>query len=190
GGGSCMDLGKAVSYFLEQEAGTPGASYTDRPALLHVAVPTTYSGAELTPFFGVTDERTRAKSGGGGPTTAPVAVVYDPVLTLSTPARVSAETAMNALAHCVEVTYAARRSRYPHRGGRERRGPRRRGPAVSVERRRAVESSPRQRGRRPGHPRRRGVAGRSAASRRGPPNRCESVLRCQKRRISTHLAPK
>jgi maleylacetate reductase len=105
GGGSCMDLGKAVSYFLEQEAGTPGASYTDRPALLHVAVPTTYSGAELTPHFGVTDERTRAKSGGGGPTTAPVAVVYDPVLTLSTPARVSAETAMNALAHCIEATY-------------------------------------------------------------------------------------
>ena len=110
GGGSCMDLGKAVSYFMEQEAGTPGASYTDRPALLHVAVPTTYSGAELTPFFGVTDERTRAKSGGGGPTTAPVAVVYDPVLTLSTPPRVSAETAMNALAHCVEATYATRRS--------------------------------------------------------------------------------
>jgi alcohol dehydrogenase class IV len=26
GGGSCADLGKAVSYFTEQEAGTPGAS--------------------------------------------------------------------------------------------------------------------------------------------------------------------
>jgi maleylacetate reductase len=110
GGGSCMDMGKAVSYFVEQEAGTPGASYTDRPALIHVAVPTTYSGAEVTPFFGVTDERTRAKSGGGGPTTAPVAAVYDPLVTLSTPRRVSAETAMNALAHCVEVTYATRRS--------------------------------------------------------------------------------
>ena len=110
GGGSCMDMGKAVSYFVEQEAGTPGASYTDRPALMHVAVPTTYSGAEVTPFFGVTDERTRAKSGGGGPTTAPVAAVYDPLVTLSTPPRVSAETAMNALAHCVEVTYATRRS--------------------------------------------------------------------------------
>jgi len=110
GGGSCMDLGKAVSYFMEVEAGTPGASYTDRPALLHVAVPTTYSGAELTPTFGVTDDRTRAKSGGGGPTTAPVAVVYDPVLTLSTPPQVSAETAMNALAHCIEATYATRRS--------------------------------------------------------------------------------
>jgi maleylacetate reductase len=110
GGGSCMDLGKAVSYFIEHEAGTPGASYADRPAVAHVAVPTTYSGAEVTPFFGMTDEHTRSKSGGGGPTTAPIAVVYDPLLTLSTPARVSAETAMNALAHCVEAAYARRRS--------------------------------------------------------------------------------
>ncbi|HKA05126.1 MAG TPA: iron-containing alcohol dehydrogenase [Acidimicrobiales bacterium] len=110
GGGSCMDLGKAVTYFVERAAGTPGASYMDRPALLHVAVPTTYSGAELTPYFGITDDHTRAKSGGGGPTTAPIAVVYDPVLTLSTPAQVSAETAMNALGHCVEAVYASRRS--------------------------------------------------------------------------------
>jgi maleylacetate reductase len=110
GGGSCMDAGKAVTYFVEREAGTPGASYIDRPALLHVAVPTTYSGAELTPHFGITDDRTRAKTGGGSPTTAPIAVLYDPVLTMSTPARVSAETAMNALGHCVEAVYASRRS--------------------------------------------------------------------------------
>ncbi len=57
GGGSCADLGKAISFFVEQEAGTPGASYADRPALRHIAIPTTYSGAELTPFFGMTDER-------------------------------------------------------------------------------------------------------------------------------------
>jgi maleylacetate reductase len=110
GGGSCMDLGKAVTYFAEREAGTPGASYTDRPMLLHVAVPTTYSGAEVTAHFGVTDDHTRAKSGAGGPTTAPIAAVYDPVVTLSTPVQVTAETAMNALAHCVEAVYATRRS--------------------------------------------------------------------------------
>ena len=110
GGGSCADLGKAVSYFTEQEAGTPGASYADRPALRHIAIPTTYSGAELTPFFGMTDERTHTKGGGGGPTTAPIAVVYDPLLTLGTPARVSAETGMNAIAHCVEVVYSPRRT--------------------------------------------------------------------------------
>src|SRR4051794_1235422 len=86
GGGSCADLAKAVCYFTEREAGTPGATWLDRPALPHVAVPTTYSGAELTPFFGMTDPSTGRKSGGGGPTIAPVAAVYDPDVTLSTPA--------------------------------------------------------------------------------------------------------
>ena len=43
GGGSCADLGKAVCYFLEQGSGVPGASYVDRPAIGHVAIPTTYS---------------------------------------------------------------------------------------------------------------------------------------------------
>jgi maleylacetate reductase len=110
GGGSCADLGKAVCYFTEHEAGTPGASFFDRPSLPHVAIPTTYSGAELTPFFGVTDEAAGRKSGAGGPTVAPVAVVYDPEVTLSTPPRVSAETGMNALAHCVEASYSPGRT--------------------------------------------------------------------------------
>jgi maleylacetate reductase len=110
GGGSCADLAKAVCYFTEREAGTPGATWLDRPALPHVAVPTTYSGAELTPFFGMTDPSTGRKSGGGGPTIAPVAAVYDPDVTLSTPARVSAETGMNALAHCVECAYSPSRT--------------------------------------------------------------------------------
>ena len=110
GGGSCADLAKAVCYFTEQEAGTPGATWLDRPALPHIAIPTTYSGAELTPFFGMTDPATRRKSGGGGPTIAPVAAVYDPDLTVSTPAQVSAETGMNALAHCVECAYSTTRT--------------------------------------------------------------------------------
>ncbi len=75
GGGSCADLGKAVAFFTEQEQGTPGASYADRPVLPHIAVPTTYSGAELTPFFGMTDPATRQKQGAGGPTCAPIAAV-------------------------------------------------------------------------------------------------------------------
>src|SRR5438132_5455787 len=110
GGGSCADLGKAVCFYTEQEAGTPGASYVDRPALPHVSIPTTYSGAELTPFFGMTDEAARRKSGAGGPTIAPLAAVYDPLVTLDTPGRVSAETGINALAHGVECAYSPRRT--------------------------------------------------------------------------------
>ena len=84
GGGSCADLGKAVCWFTEQEQGTPGAIYADRPVLPHVSIPTTYSGAELTPVL--RHDRSRRpgqKSGAGGPTTAPLAAIYDPELTLS-----------------------------------------------------------------------------------------------------------
>ena len=106
GGGSCADLGKAVCFFTEQEAGTPGTSYVDRPVLPHVSIPTTYSGAELTPFFGMTDEAAKRKTGAGGPTIAPIAAIYDPEVTLDTPIDVSAQTGMNALAHGVEAAYS------------------------------------------------------------------------------------
>src|SRR4051812_14579476 len=101
GGGSCADLAKAVCYFTEQEAGTPGATWLDRPALPHIAIPTTYSGAELTPFFGMTDPATKRKSGGGGPTIAPGAAVYDPPLTLFAPAPGGAGGGGEARAPCV-----------------------------------------------------------------------------------------
>jgi maleylacetate reductase len=110
GGGSCADTAKAVCFFTEQEQGTPGASFIDRPALPHLAIPTTYSGAELTGFFGMTDPNTHTKSGAGGPTIAPLAVFYDPGLTRSLPARISAETGMNALAHAVECTWSPQRT--------------------------------------------------------------------------------
>src|SRR5262245_23246555 len=110
GGGSCADLGKAICFFTEQESGIPSTAWVDRPALPHVSIPTTYSGAELTGGFGMTDPATRVKSGGGGPTCVPVAAVYDPELTLSTPVRVSAETGLNALAHCVEATWSPKRT--------------------------------------------------------------------------------
>ncbi|MHB8465776.1 MAG: iron-containing alcohol dehydrogenase family protein [Acidimicrobiales bacterium] len=110
GGGSCADLGKAVCWFLEREAGTPGTSFVDRPGVAHVSIPTTYSGAEVTPFFGMTDVVARRKTGAGGPTTAPLAAIYDPVLTLDVPSGVSAETGMNALAHGVECAYSPHRS--------------------------------------------------------------------------------
>jgi maleylacetate reductase len=76
----------------------------------HVAIPTTYSGAELTGFFGMTDEAARSKTGAGGPTIVPVAAVYDPDITRSTPPRVSAETGMNCLAHGVEAAWSPYRT--------------------------------------------------------------------------------
>jgi maleylacetate reductase len=89
GGGSAIDLGKAIS------AAT---------GLALVSVPTTYAGAEWTGYFGVRDPERRKQGGGGG--AHPTAIVYDPELTLELPAETSVGTAMNALAHCAEALYA------------------------------------------------------------------------------------
>lgn len=84
GGGSVVGTAKAVAV----EARLP-----------IVAVPTTYSGSEVTPTWGLTE--------GGRKRTArsmdalPRAVVYDPELFTTLPAGVTAASGMNALAHCV-----------------------------------------------------------------------------------------
>lgn len=88
GGGSAVDTAKAVS----AQTGLP-----------LVAVPTTYAGAEWTPYFGMRDEERGLKAGGTG--AHAVAIVYEPRLTLDLPRDETGGTAMNALAHCVEALY-------------------------------------------------------------------------------------
>jgi maleylacetate reductase len=89
GGGSAIGLGKAVAL----ERGLPV-----------VAVPTTYAGSEMTPVWGLTEDG--AKRTGRDPRVQPVAVVYDPELTLSMPAELTATSGLNAVAHAVEGLYA------------------------------------------------------------------------------------
>jgi maleylacetate reductase len=88
GGGSAIDLGKAIS----AEADVP-----------LVSVPTTYAGAEWTPYFGIRDPERKMKGGGSGAHLR--AAVYEPELTLSLPREQTVGTAMNALAHCAEALY-------------------------------------------------------------------------------------
>ena len=90
GGGSAIDTGKHTS----AETGLP---------VVHV--PTTYSGAEWTTFYGVRSPDRVMRGGGAG--AHPVAIVYDVDLTLDLPRDQTAGTAMNALAHCAEALYAA-----------------------------------------------------------------------------------
>ena len=92
GGGSTIDTAKRVS----AESGLP-----------LVSVPTTYSGAEWTRYFGVRDADRRMRGGGGGSHNE--AIVYDVGLTLDLPPSISGGTALNALAHACEALYVVGR---------------------------------------------------------------------------------
>ena len=94
GGGSTIDTAKAAS------AAT---------GLSLVSVPTTYSGAEWTAFFGVRDPDRRMRGGGAGARLH--AIVYEPKLTLDLPRAETVGTALNALAHCAEALYVRARTR-------------------------------------------------------------------------------
>jgi len=93
GGGSAIDTAKAAS------------AATGLPV---VSVPTTYSGAEWSPMFGVRTPERRMVGGGGGANVAGIA--YDVALTLDLPLDVTVGTAMNALAHCAEALYVRGRN--------------------------------------------------------------------------------
>jgi maleylacetate reductase len=88
GGGSAIDTAKAAS----AASGLP-----------LVSVPTTYSGAEWTPSFGVREPSKKIVGGGAGAELA--GIVYEPKLTLELPRAESGGTAMNALAHTAEALY-------------------------------------------------------------------------------------
>jgi len=89
GGGSTIGFGKAIAL---------------SSSLPVVAVPTTYSGSEMTTIWGVSEGGT--KKTGRDPKVLPRAVIYDPELTLDLPVAVSAASGMNAIAHCAEALYA------------------------------------------------------------------------------------
>ena len=88
GGGSAIDLAKAIS----AAAGVPILS-----------VPTTYSGAEWTSFYGIRDPERKMRGGGAGAQLG--GVVYEPELTLSLPRAETVGTTLNALAHSAEALY-------------------------------------------------------------------------------------
>jgi len=93
GGGSAVDLTKAIS----AETG-----------LAMVSVPTTYSGAEWTPSFGIRSPGKLMRGGGSGARLA--GIVYEPELTLSLPRAETVGTSLNALAHTAEALYVKGRN--------------------------------------------------------------------------------
>ncbi len=88
GGGAAVGLGKGIALEL---------------ALPIVAVPTTYSGSEMTGFCGITIDGLKRMHKSLNMLAA--TVMYDPELSIGLPLPVSAASAMNALAHCVDAVY-------------------------------------------------------------------------------------
>jgi maleylacetate reductase len=123
GGGSTVDLGKAVAFIARNgleafdaaqdvPAVPPpdGAQSSGPPVIAHVAVPTTYSGAEASGCFFVSERQEKRRL--AGPGTRPDVVVGDPSLTLALPWKPTGGTGMTALANCVEgLTSHARTER-------------------------------------------------------------------------------
>jgi homogentisate 1,2-dioxygenase len=93
GGGSAIGLAKAV--VMSTSAGLTG--------LRIIAVPTTYSGSEVTPVFGVTESG--KKRIGRDERARPSLVIYDPQLTDGLPRDVTMTSLWNAMAHAVEALW-------------------------------------------------------------------------------------
>lgn len=89
GGGSTIGLAKAI------------AVDTKLPI---IAVPTTYSGSEMTPIYGMTEAGLKRTARDAK--AQPRVVIYDPNLTVGLPAKVSGPSGVNAIAHCVEALYS------------------------------------------------------------------------------------
>lgn len=89
GGGSTIGLAKAIALKVH----TP-----------IIAIPTTYAGSEMTTVYGMTENN--LKTTGKDIHVLPKGVIYDPELSLTLPAQISACSGMNAMAHAVEALYA------------------------------------------------------------------------------------
>ncbi|MEL7531896.1 MAG: maleylacetate reductase [Bacteroidota bacterium] len=97
GGGSAIGLAKALAL---------------QTALPIVAIPTTYSGSEMTNIWGIS--RAGQKSTGRDPKVQASHVYYDPDLSQTMPPAIAATSAMNAMAHLMEAVYAHDRNPITH----------------------------------------------------------------------------
>ena len=106
GGGSSMDCAKGINFLLS--CGGRMQDYRGRgtatgPLLPSIGVPTTAgTGSETQSFALITDPSTGMKLACGDPRAAFRVAILDVVLTLTQPARVTAITGIDAVAHAVE----------------------------------------------------------------------------------------
>ncbi len=123
GGGSSMDCAKGIN-FLYTNGGRMsdyrGSGKATRPMLPSIGVPTTAgTGSEAQSYALITDERSHIKMACGDRKAAFRATILDPEVTVSQPAKVTAVTGIDALAHAVESYVCTRRNSFSQTFARE-----------------------------------------------------------------------
>lgn len=112
GGGSALDVGKTIALMVGQKR--PLWDFEDRDDWYTrvdaagiaptIAVPTTAgTGSEVGRASVILDEKTHVKRIIFHPKMQPAVVISDPELSVGLPARITAATGMDALAHCLEA---------------------------------------------------------------------------------------
>ncbi|MFJ4286902.1 iron-containing alcohol dehydrogenase [Paenarthrobacter nicotinovorans] len=106
GGGSCIDFAKVLSLLLKHGGELPdyyGEFAVPGPITPVIAIPTTSgTGSEVTPVAVVSDPNRELKVGISSPYLIPTVAICDPELTDHTPAALTANVGIDALAHCIE----------------------------------------------------------------------------------------
>ncbi len=107
GGGSSMDCAKGINFIYSNGGRIHdywGVGKATRPMLPMIAVPTTSgTGSETQSFALISDAKTHAKMACGDKKASFRIALLDPMLTVSQPARVTALTGIDALAHALET---------------------------------------------------------------------------------------
>lgn len=107
GGGSVLDVAKLVAAFAVSDQKAEdcfGTGFIKKKGLWLACMPTTAgTGSEVSPNAILLDERDKLKKGIVSPYLLADAAYVDPELTMTVPPKVTADTGMDALIHCMEA---------------------------------------------------------------------------------------
>ncbi|MEN3323175.1 iron-containing alcohol dehydrogenase [Mariniflexile soesokkakense] len=107
GGGSVLDCAKLLAALINNTQSLEdvvGIGFLNGRKINLICIPTTSgTGSEVSPNAILLNEDTQAKSGIISPYLVPDACYLDPVLTISLPPKLTAETGIDALSHCIEA---------------------------------------------------------------------------------------
>ena len=107
GGGSGLDVAKLVAACIDSDQKAEdcfGTGFIKKKGLWLACLPTTAgTGSEVSPNAILLDERDRLKKGIVSPYLLADTAYVDPMLTMTVPSKVTADTGMDALTHCIEA---------------------------------------------------------------------------------------